>query len=79
LKNHYSIVVTESMARKYFGTEEPMGKVLTINGRMDAFTVTGVIKDVPGNSHLHFDCIIPILNFWEFWDGRQDGWGMIMF
>ncbi len=79
LKNRYSIVVTESMARKYFGTEEPMGKVLTITGRMDAFTVTGVIKDVPGNSHLHFDCIIPIVNFWEFWDGRQDGWGMIMF
>ena len=79
LKNRYSIVVTESMARKYFGTEEPMGKVLTITGRMDAFTVTGVIKDVPENSHLHFDCLIPIVNFWEFWDGRQDGWGMIMF
>jgi len=79
LKNRYSIVITESMARKYFGTEDPMGKVLTITGRMDAFTVTGVIKDVPGNSHLHFDCIIPIINFWEFWDGRQDGWGMIMF
>ena len=79
LKNRYSIVITESMARKYFGTEDPMGKVLTITGRMDAFTVTGVIKDVPGNSHLHFDCIIPIVNFWEFWDGRQDGWGMIMF
>lgn len=79
LKNRYSIVVTESMARKYFGTEEPMGKVLTITGRMDVFTVTGVIKDVPGNSHLHFDCIIPIVNFWEFWDGRQDGWRMIMF
>jgi putative ABC transport system permease protein len=79
LKNRYSIVVTESMARKYFGTEEPMGKVLTITGRMDAFTVTGLIKDVPGNSHLHFDCIIPIVNFWEFWDGKQDGWGMIMF
>jgi putative ABC transport system permease protein len=79
LKNRFSIVVTESMARKYFGTEEPMGKVLTITGRMDAFTVTGVIKDVPGNSHLHFDCIIPIVNFWEFWDGKQSGWGMIMF
>jgi putative ABC transport system permease protein len=79
LKNRYSIVVTESMARKYFGTEEPMGKVLTITGRMDGFTVTGVIKDVPENSHLHFDCIIPIVNFWEFWDGRQDGWGMILF
>jgi len=79
LKNRYSIVLTESMANKYFGTEEPMGKVLTIIQPGYSFTVTGVMKDVPKNSHLHFDCIIPIENFWEWWDGRQDGWGMIMF
>ena len=79
LKNRNSIVLTESMARKYFGTEEPIGKVLTIIQSSYTFTVTGVMKDVPKNSHLHFDCIVPILNFWEWWDGRQDGWGMIMF
>jgi putative ABC transport system permease protein len=79
LKNRNSIVLTESMARKYFGTDEPIGKVLTIIQPSLTFTVTGVIKDVPKNSHLHFDCIIPITNFWEWWDGRQDGWGMIMF
>ena len=56
-----------------------MGKVMTITRRDISFTVTGVIKDVPENSHLHFDCIIPIVNFWEWWDGSQDGWGMIMF
>ena len=79
LKDRNSIVITESMARKYFGDEEPMGKVLTmIEGRY-AFTVTGVIKDVPKNSHLRFDCIIPIVNFWEWWEGREDDWGMIMF
>ena len=49
-----------------------------IEGRY-AFTVTGVIKDVPENSHLHFDCIIPIVNFWEWWEGREGDWGMIMF
>jgi len=74
-----SIVVSESMARKYFGDDEPMGKVLTMHQGRNAFTVTGVIKDVPKNSHLRFDCIIPIVNFWEWWDGRSDGWGMIMF
>jgi ABC-type antimicrobial peptide transport system permease subunit len=79
LKDRNSIVITESMARKYFGDEEPMGKVLTmIEGRY-AFTVTGVIKDVPKNSHLRFDCIIPIVNFWEWWEGREGDWGMIMF
>jgi ABC-type antimicrobial peptide transport system permease subunit len=79
LKNRSSIVLTESMARKYFGTEDPMGKVLSIIRPSNTFTVTGVIKDIPKNSHLHFDCIIPIVNFWEWWDGPQDGWGMIMF
>jgi ABC-type antimicrobial peptide transport system permease subunit len=79
LTDRNSIVVSESMARKYFGDDEPMGKVLTMHQGRYTFTVTGVIKDVPKNSHLRFDCIIPIVNFWEWWDGSQDGWGMIMF
>jgi ABC-type antimicrobial peptide transport system permease subunit len=79
LTDRNSIVVSESMARKYFGDDEPMGKVLTMHQGRYTFTVTGVIKDVPKNSHLRFDCIIPIVNFWEWWDGGQDGWGMIMF
>ena len=79
LKNRSSIVLTESMARKYFGDEDPMGKVLSIIQPSLTFTVTGLIKDVPENSHLHFDCIIPIVNFWEWWDGRESGWDMIMF
>jgi ABC-type antimicrobial peptide transport system permease subunit len=79
LKNRNSIVLTESMARKYFGDEDPMGKVLSIVQTDWTFTVTALIKDVPENSHLHFDCIIPIVNFWEWWDGRETGWNMIMF
>jgi len=79
LSDRKSIVVSESMASKYFGDEEPMGKVITIGQEGNVFTVTGVIKDVPKNSHLKFDCIIPVVNFWEWWDGRQDGWNMIMF
>jgi putative ABC transport system permease protein len=79
LKDRNSMVMTESMAHKYFGTEEPLGKVISILQPDITFTVTAVIKDVPENSHLHFDCIIPIVNFWEWWDGRESGWGMIMF
>ncbi|MCJ7820826.1 MAG: ABC transporter permease, partial [Bacteroidales bacterium] len=52
LKNRSSIVLTESMARKYFGTEDPMGKVLSIVRPSHTFTVTGIIKDIPKNSHL---------------------------
>ena len=66
LTDRNSIVVSESMARKYFGDDEPIGKVLTMHQGRYTFTITGVIKDVPKNSHLRFDCIIPIVNFWEW-------------
>ncbi len=74
-----SIVVSESMARKYFGSEEPLGKVLIMLQGRYSFKVTGVIRDVPRNSHLRFDCLIPIVNFWKWWDGVPGDWGMIMF
>ncbi len=53
----YSIVLTESVAHRYFGDEDPMGKILTDrNGNQ--FKVTGEIEDLPGNSHLRFDALI---------------------
>jgi putative ABC transport system permease protein len=53
-----SLVISEDMAKKYFGTAEPMGKNVTINNS-HAFTVTGVMKNVPLNSSLLFDMLIP--------------------
>jgi putative ABC transport system permease protein len=49
-----TVVITESIAHKYFGDENPIGKILNA-GKQDNFIVTGVIKDVPQNSHLHPD------------------------
>jgi putative ABC transport system permease protein len=51
-----SIVITEYMAFKYFGSEDPLGKTLTVNNRAD-YKVTGVIKNVPHNSHLNFNYV----------------------
>lgn len=76
LKDRYSIVITESMAHKYFGDEDPMGKVIRIG---DDFKVTGVIKDVPANSHLRFDCIFPIINMSDYWHENFDDWRLIRF
>ncbi|HLP48555.1 MAG TPA: ABC transporter permease [Candidatus Deferrimicrobium sp.] len=59
-----SLVVTEGFAKKYFGDEEPMAKVIKING-FD-FKITGVMKNICNNSHLKFDCIFPIRNIEEF-------------
>ena len=51
-----TMVLTESAAEKYFGTEDPLGKVLKVNNQTD-YTVTGVCRDVPQNSHFHFDML----------------------
>lgn len=54
-----SIVITESMAAKYFGADNPIGKTLETDpyntGEFIYFNVTGIAKDVPYNSHFHFD------------------------
>ena len=52
------IIIAERVAQKYFGREDPIGKILTMDNRFD-FTVAGVIKDVPSNSHLQFDMVVP--------------------
>ncbi|MBM3309924.1 MAG: ABC transporter permease, partial [Candidatus Aminicenantes bacterium] len=72
-----SIVVTESLARKCFGDEDPMGKLLTII--RDPYTVTGVIADVPPNSHLHFACVIPIVNMHEYHHVDFGNWNSMFF
>jgi ABC-type antimicrobial peptide transport system permease subunit len=54
-----NIVLTEKIARKYFGNENPMGKTLKLAESDEIYTVTGVVKN-PHHSHLLFDLLIPI-------------------
>ncbi|NIT51798.1 MAG: FtsX-like permease family protein, partial [candidate division Zixibacteria bacterium] len=54
LKEPFSVVLTESMARKYFGEQDPVGKTLTLLDQFE-LTVTGISEDTPANSHFHFD------------------------
>jgi putative ABC transport system permease protein len=56
LSSPYSVVITEEMAKKYFGNQEPLGKILRFDDEAD-FTVTGVMKNVPPNSHLNFNML----------------------
>ncbi|MBD1392277.1 ABC transporter permease [Mucilaginibacter glaciei] len=63
LKDPLSIVLTETTAKKYFGsTDKAMGKVLTLD-KQQQFKVTGISKDVPPNSHIDFDMVIPITSY----------------
>jgi putative ABC transport system permease protein len=56
LTTPYSVVITEEMAQKYFGDQEPVGKILRLDDEAD-FTVTGVVKNVPTNSHFSFNML----------------------
>jgi len=54
LQDPQSVVLTEAMARKYFGEADPIGKVLTLENNV-AYTVTGLLADVSSTSHFVFD------------------------
>jgi putative ABC transport system permease protein len=53
-----SVVISQRMALKYLGNEDPVGKLLQIGG--SPVTVSGVFKDTPHNSHLQFDFLAPM-------------------
>jgi len=57
LAEPYSMVITEELADKYFGAEEAIGKAVNLDNRWD-FTVTGVMKNIPTNSHMRPDMFV---------------------
>jgi predicted permease len=59
LLNPEGIVITEEMAIKYFGTTDVLEKTIRKNSK-DDFTITGVIANIPENSHLKFDFVQPM-------------------
>jgi putative ABC transport system permease protein len=80
----YSIVLTESTARKYFGDEDPMGKTLKGSesaGRSNPgdYTVTGVIADLPLNSHFRFNVLLSMSTFKNSIPEIFNEWGYVDF
>ena len=67
LQGTYSIVLTEKLAKKIFGNEDPMGKILKLDNT-DNFTVTGIVKDLPNNTSFTFEFLLP----WAYLSKR--GW-----
>ncbi len=57
-----AVVLTETTAKKYFGTEDPVGKVLRYNQQSDLM-ISGVMKDVPQNSHFQADFLCSFITF----------------
>lgn len=56
-----AVVLTQSQARKYFGNNEAVGNHLRIGNDSTLYTITGVMQDVPENSHLEFDILLSFL------------------
>ena len=61
LKSLKGILLSESLAKKYFGNDDPIGKQLSVDGDQYLVEVTGVFKDVPQHSHFHFDILVSYL------------------
>jgi putative ABC transport system permease protein len=57
LVNPQSMVLTEKFARKYFGNEDPIGKRISLEADTNLYTVTGVVQNIPSNSHFKFDML----------------------
>ncbi|WOK06265.1 ABC transporter permease [Imperialibacter roseus] len=85
LESPNSIVITESTARKYFGDENAIGETLTVDaaaGRINdtgSYMVTGVLKDIPANSHFTFDVLLPMSQFKKSRPGVFPQWGYVDF
>jgi len=72
-------VINETIARKYFGNENPIGKILKVSNEYD-YLITGVIEDIPENSHFTFDIFMTLEDgdkmFSENW---MENWGWLNF
>ncbi len=74
LNDKSSIVISEKMAIKYFGTEEALGKALLM-GKKNSFTVTGVFKDLSPQSSIQFQYLLPFQYFWDINKDWLESWG----
>jgi putative ABC transport system permease protein len=70
-----SVIIAESMARKYFGDADPLGRLLrNVTFNID-FRITGVFKDLPGNSHFKADFFCTLATLQQLWgEGMMSNW-----
>lgn len=66
LSHTSNMVISESMAHQFFGNDNPLGKTLTIENYQMDFVVSGVMKDIEGNTHLKMNFLLSFTGFREF-------------
>ncbi len=79
LTGYNSVVLTESSAKKYFGTADPVGKSLQmqINGQFETFIVSGIAKSAPMNSSIRFNILLPFKHLETV--SPDNGWMWVSF
>lgn len=76
LRDPYSVVMTETTAKKYFGKEDPLGKTVLLSADGNNATVTGVMKDIPENSIIRADMLVSMTSLTQQPNSHlDDAWG----
>ncbi len=73
LANPNTIVITKDMAEKYFGDKDPIGENLRLYNVLD-YKVTGIIENVPQNSHFHFDFLVSFKSLESIMGSALQNW-----
>ena len=68
-----NVVISDKLARKHFGRENPLGQFIEIEDKGE-YKITGVLAAIPSQSHLRFDMIMPIDFTTEPYKGSKDNW-----
>jgi putative ABC transport system permease protein len=74
----YTMVLSETAAKKYFGTTDCLGKTLILDGKITA-TITGVMKDIPQNSHFRTDIFLSMSSLVQPGTNWMDNWSRFGF
>lgn len=78
LREPFSMVLTESMAKKYFGNQNPLGQSITYNGKTK-YKITGVVQNPPPNSHLKFNFLATNHDIQKVLKNRKRDWSWANF
>jgi len=79
LQRSDGVLITQDMAKKYFGQADALGKIMRKDNG-DNVTVTGILANIPSNSHLQFDFILPMASIYQTTDDLKNSvWGSFNF
>lgn len=81
LTDPFSVVISEATAEKYFGDEDPMGKTIIADNGFAALIVTGIMKNLPANTHFKADFFVSMATSTQVWGstGAIESWNWLNF